>query len=89
MAFMSLIMERILIPCLHNGRHLLLGNGGLSSTDSSSVIMVACELLFLGERYKEQWYGRTVKVIDTFSPTTKTCSFCGYVNKDLKLSQLV
>jgi putative transposase len=24
--------------------------------------------------YKAHWYGRTVKVIDTFSPTSKTCS---------------
>lgn len=39
--------------------------------------------------YKAEWYGRTVKVIDTFAPSSKTCSICGYVHKGLKLSQRV
>ncbi|KAF0183712.1 MAG: putative transposase [Nitrospirae bacterium] len=39
--------------------------------------------------YKAEWYGRTVKVIDTFAPSSKTCSMCGYVHKGLKLSQRV
>jgi putative transposase len=37
--------------------------------------------------YKADWYGRTVKVVDTFCPSSKTCSVCGFVNKELKLSQ--
>ncbi len=40
-------------------------------------------------RYKAGWYGRTVKVIDTFYPSSKECSICHYINKDLKLSQRV
>ena len=40
-------------------------------------------------QYKGQWHGRTVKVIGTFVPSSKTCSVCGYVNKELKLSQRV
>ncbi len=38
-------------------------------------------------RYKADWYGRTVKVIDTFAPSSKKCSLCGHINKALKLSQ--
>ncbi len=38
-------------------------------------------------KYKADWYGRIVKVIDTFAPSSKKCCVCGYVNKDLKLSQ--
>lgn len=40
-------------------------------------------------QYKAAWYGRTVKVIDTFAPSSKQCSICGHINKDLKLSQRV
>ena len=40
-------------------------------------------------QYKADWYGRTVKVIDTFAPTSKKCSICGHINKELKLSQRV
>lgn len=35
--------------------------------------------------YKANWYGRTVERIPRFYPSSKTCSGCGYVNKELKL----
>lgn len=34
--------------------------------------------------YKAKWYGRTVSVIDTFCPSSQTCSYCGYKNADVK-----
>lgn len=34
--------------------------------------------------YKAKWYGRTVLVIDTFYPSSQTCSCCGYKNVDVK-----
>lgn len=37
--------------------------------------------------YKADWYGRTVKVLDTFCPSSKGCCVCGFVNKDLTLSE--
>lgn len=32
------------------------------------------------------WYGKELVVIDRFFPSSKTCSKCGWKNKDLKLS---
>ncbi|MDQ6419595.1 IS200/IS605 family element RNA-guided endonuclease TnpB [Paenibacillus sp. LHD-117] len=35
-------------------------------------------------RYKAEWYGRTLKVADTFAPTSQTCHVCGFVNPEVK-----
>lgn len=35
--------------------------------------------------YKCQWYGKELVVISRFYPSSKTCSRCGWKNKDLKL----
>lgn len=36
--------------------------------------------------YKCKWYGKELVVISRFYPSSKTCSRCGWKNKDLKLS---
>ena len=36
--------------------------------------------------YKSNWYGRKLVFVDRFYPSSKTCNHCGYVNKNLKLS---
>jgi putative transposase len=36
--------------------------------------------------YKTGWYGRTVKYLDRWFPSSKTCSGCGFIKQDLKLS---
>ena len=36
--------------------------------------------------YKAAWYGRQIVQIDRFFPSSKTCSGCGYIKQDLKLS---
>jgi len=37
--------------------------------------------------YKSKWYGRELIRIDTFYPSSKTCSGCGSVKEELKLSE--
>lgn len=36
--------------------------------------------------YKAQWYNRRIVFVDRFYPSSKTCHNCGYINKELKLS---
>lgn len=36
--------------------------------------------------YKSAWYGRQLVFVDRFFPSSKTCSVCGWKNKDLTLS---
>jgi len=38
-------------------------------------------------KYKADWYGRTVKEIPKFYPSSKTCSICGFVYGGLTLSE--
>jgi len=37
-------------------------------------------------KYKSNWYDRYIINIDRYFPSSKTCSDCGYINHDLKLS---
>ena len=36
--------------------------------------------------YKSEWYGKNVLFIGRFEPSSKLCHKCGYINKDLKLT---
>ena len=36
--------------------------------------------------YKANWYDRNIVFVDRFYPSSKTCNHCGYINKNLKLS---
>lgn len=36
--------------------------------------------------YKCQWYGRELVIVNRFFPSSKKCNHCGYINKELKLS---
>lgn len=35
--------------------------------------------------YKADWYGKNILRIGRFSPSSKTCNCCGYINKELTL----
>ena len=36
-------------------------------------------------KYKAEWEGKNIVFIGRFEPSSKTCSKCGYVNRDLML----
>lgn len=36
--------------------------------------------------YKCEWYGKNLRVINRFEPSSKRCNSCGNINKELKLS---
>jgi len=36
-------------------------------------------------KYKADWYGKNILQIGRFAPSSKTCSCCGYINKELTL----
>lgn len=36
--------------------------------------------------YKTEWYGKNISVIGKFDPSSKTCSNCGNINKELTLN---
>jgi putative transposase len=35
--------------------------------------------------YKAEWYGKNIRCIGRFEPSSKMCSHCGAINKELKL----
>lgn len=37
--------------------------------------------------YKSEWYGVNILKIGRFDPSSKTCSNCGHINRNLKLNQ--
>lgn len=47
---------------------------------------VSWGLFFQYLNYKADWYGKTVLKIGRFEPSSKICSNCGEVNKELKLA---
>ena len=37
--------------------------------------------------YKCDWYGKELVKVNRFYPSSKTCNCCGWINKNLKLSE--
>jgi len=61
----------------------LLSNGNLSKHIADSSWSKFLRYLY----YKAQFYGRQVIEADTFFPSSKLCSVCGYKKENLKLSE--
>jgi len=63
---------------------------GLSRTRLSKYILDSSWSKFLRYlKYKADWYGRKVIEADKSFPSSKMCSRCGYINKELKLKDRV
>ena len=57
-------------------------NHNLAESISEMNFGEFCRML----EYKAKWYGRVIVKVDRFYPSSKTCNHCGYIKKDLKLS---
>jgi putative transposase len=60
----------------------MISNRGLSRAISDASWSELRSML----EYKAQWYGRQLVVVDRWYPSTKTCSECGYLIKELSLN---
>ena len=70
-----IVLEDLNVKGMVKNRHLS------KSISDASWGMFAAQLA-----YKADWYGREILKVNRFYPSSKTCSKCGSINKDLKLS---
>lgn len=64
-----------------------LPNGQSAKSGLNRSITDAGWGMFVGMlEYKAEWYGKNILQIGRFEPSSKTCSCCGSINKDLTLS---
>ena len=56
---------------------------------SKSIADVSFAKFFSMLDYKCKWYGKEIVKIPRFAPSSKTCSSCGNVKKELKLSERI
>ena len=70
-----IVLEDLNIKEMVKNRHLS------KSISDASWGMFAAQLA-----YKADWYGREVFKVDRFYPSSKTCPDCGYIKRDLCLS---
>ena len=68
-----------------NGKYIPNGQAAKSGLNKAILDMGWRELRTMIE-YKSEWDGKNISIIGRFDPSSKLCSKCGYLNKDLKLS---
>lgn len=73
-----IVMEKLNIKGMMKNKHLALSIGNISWYTFRRMIT-----------YKAEQQGTEVKLVDTFYPSSKTCSNCGHVKENLKLSERV
>ena len=67
-----------------NGKYLHNGQSAKSGLNKAILDMGWSEFKSMLE-YKCEWYGKNLSIIGRFEPSSKTCSKCGTINKDLTL----
>ena len=68
-----------------NGKYIPNGQSAKSGLNKAILDMGWSEFKSMIE-YKCDWYGKNLSVIGRFEPSSKTCSKCGSINKDLTLN---
>jgi len=67
-----------------NGKYLHNGQSAKSGLNKAILDMGWGDFKSMLD-YKCDWYGKNLSVIGRFDPSSKTCSVCGLINKDLTL----
>ena len=67
-----------------NGKYIPNGQAAKSGLNKAILDMGWSEFKSMIE-YKCDWYGKNLSVIGRFDPSSKTCSCCGSINKELTL----
>ncbi|MFA7307588.1 MAG: RNA-guided endonuclease TnpB family protein [Hyphomicrobium sp.] len=67
-----------------NGKYLPNGQAAKSGLNKSILDCGWGNFVEMLE-YKAEWYGKSILRIGRFEPSSKTCSDCGYINKELTL----
>lgn len=63
---------------------------GLSRGKLAKYILDSSWSKFLGYlSYKAAWYGRTIVAVDRTFPSSKMCRKCGYIHRELRLSERI
>ena len=70
----TIILEDLAVSNMIKNKHL-----------SRVISEMAWRQLRTAFEYKAGWYGKNLKIIGRFKPSSKTCSNCGNIKKDLKL----
>lgn len=79
----TMLVNNYDVICIEN----LNASGMLQNHKLAGSVYDASFSMFRNQlEYKCRWYGKELIVIDRFCPSSKTCSRCGWKNKDLKLS---
>jgi putative transposase len=73
--FDVIVIENLNISGMLKNRHL-----------SKSISDASWAEFFRQLDYKCQWYGKELRRINRFEPTSKTCSVCGFFNKNFTLA---
>ena len=68
-----------------NGKYLPNGQSAKSGLNKAILDMGWSELRDMIE-YKAEWQGKNISIIGRFEPSSKACSCCGKLNKELTLS---
>ena len=71
----TIVMEDLNVKGLMQNHHLALAIGEVGWSMVNSML-----------EYKCNWHGKNYIKIGRFEPSSKRCNHCGYINKDLKLS---
>lgn len=74
----TMVLEDLAISSMVKNKHL-----------SKAISEMAWRQLRTALEYKAEWYGKNLKIIGRFTPSSKICSNCGNIKQGLQLSDRI